>query len=102
MGVCVEAVAALANLAVNDDNELAIVAAGGLTPILAGAQGSSPELQSQCARALRNLSVHSSNKARILDLGGVDTLRKLADSKVDRIHQQASRALVNLGAPARK
>jgi HEAT repeat protein len=63
MGVSVEAVAALANLAVNDQNEVEIARAGGLEPILQGARSDHEELQSQAARALRNLSV---NRASLL------------------------------------
>jgi hypothetical protein len=54
----VEAIAALANLAVNDNNEVEIARSGGLQPILQGAQTENMELQSQAARALRNLSVN--------------------------------------------
>eukprot|EP00942_MAST-04A_sp_MAST-4A-sp1_P008075 g8075.t1 len=65
--VRVESVAALANLAVNDDNEIAIV--------------------SQACRALRNLSVCSNNRKIILENDGVDLLEQLANSSHDRIRR---------------
>ena len=78
-----------------------LLQAGGLKPIMAGAQMSaSPEMQSQCARALRNLSVHPSNKDRILDMDGAAILRALAKHPSERINQQAARALANLSVPA--
>lgn len=126
IGVSIEAVAALANLAVNgivvqlhgksshfgvlDANELAIANEGGLEPIIDGATSDSLDLQSQCARALRNLSVNRKciilicklmnlalNKKIIVDLGGIEALRMLVNSHNDRICQQSHRALVNLG-----
>ena len=58
VAVKVEAIAALANLAVNDENEVQIAESGGLKPIMEAAHSSDSELVAQCARAMRNLSVH--------------------------------------------
>jgi hypothetical protein len=97
ISVSVEAIAALANLAVDDTNEVDIARLGGLEPILDGASSSHLDLQSQSARALRNLSVHPDNKIAIRKLNGVQTLRELVRStEDDRIRMQASRALSNL------
>ena len=91
-----QAIAALANLAVNDSNEMLIAQLGGLEPILNAADTSNMDLQSQSARALRNLSVNPTNQAKIRDLNGIPILEKLS-SRERRISQQANRALVNLG-----
>jgi len=72
VSVRIEAIAALANLAVNDANESEIVRAKGLVPIVNSAsmaalalqnpndrtKGLMEELAAQSARALRNLSVN--------------------------------------------
>ena len=92
-----QAIAALANLAVNDSNEMLIAQLGGLEPILNAADTSNMDLQSQSARALRNLSVNPANQAKIRDLNGIPILEKLVKSENERISQQANRALVNLG-----
>ncbi|KAF1791308.1 Armadillo-type fold [Phytophthora cactorum] len=98
IGVAVEAIAALANLAVNDANEVEIARKGGLKPIIDGAHSESVELQSQVARALRNLSVNRTGKqASDRGAGRVEALQSLVRSTNDRICQQATRALVNLG-----
>ena len=76
----VESVAALANLAVNDDNEVAIGDLGGLAPILDCARSRNSELISQACRALRNLSVCSNNRKIILQNDGVDLLEELANN----------------------
>ena len=46
VAVAIEAIAALANLAVNDANEVQIARDGGLVPILEGAESPSIDLQS--------------------------------------------------------
>jgi len=75
MAVRIEAIAALANLAVNDYNEIEIVRYHGLEPIVNGLILSSEgltnhhsksekelllleELATQCSRSIRNLSVN--------------------------------------------
>ena len=98
----VEAVAALANLAVNDDNEIAIAELGGLPPIISCAGSRNVELQAQSSRALRNLSVCPQNKEIIHSNDGVQVLEHLAMSSNDRVAAQARRALVNLGVGFRK
>ena len=102
VGVRVEAVAALANLAVNDKNEQEIARVGGLEVILDGAKAPSVDLRSQCARALRNLSVNTDNKARLRDLGAIPLLRDIAASRGTRAAAQAQRALENLEASDKK
>ena len=100
VSVSVEAIAALANLAVNDANEIEIARLGGLEPILDGAGSSHMDLQSQSARALRNLSVHPDNKAEIIKLDGMKILKDLVREAMDeRVRLQASKALANLGTP---
>jgi len=78
MAVRIEAIAALANLAVNDNNEIEIVRYHGLDPIVNGLVVASDglcnnnnrhtksekdlqlleELATQCSRSIRNLSVN--------------------------------------------
>ena len=89
--------AALANLAVNDANEVQIARDGGLRPILEGAESPSTDLQAQAARALRNLSVNPANQVKLVDLGGVPILQALTRSSNSRTSQQAARALANMG-----
>ncbi len=79
-GVQIEAIAALANLAVNDANEIAIGRKGGLYPIITGAKSRIPELQAQSARALRNLSVNGAcaKCAVVARAGGLRNRRGVA------------------------
>lgn len=110
----IEAIAALANLAVNDLNEIEISSADGIRVILNALMqaveiidaSSGPrdrecvnaeELLAQCARALRNLSVNSSNKKLMLELGAIQPLRSLQKHSNERIAQQSRKALMNLG-----
>jgi vacuolar protein 8 len=101
-----EAIAAIANLAVDDENEAALVAAGALGPITKGlpraafrAAASAPDdedLLVQSARALRNLTGTPKHAAALAALGGEALLRNLVASGSDRIKAQAEIALDNL------
>ena len=59
--VQIEAVAALANLAVNDENEVSIGEKGALPFIVDCMKSHNVELLAQASRALRNLSVDVRN-----------------------------------------
>lgn len=96
VGVEIEAIAALANLAVNDVNEVEIGKLGGIEPIIEVCKKPNLDLQSQAARALRNLSVNKENQKKIISLGGVETLKSLLSSTNEKVMQQAKRALSNL------
>jgi hypothetical protein len=100
--VQIEAVAALANLAVNDENEVSIGEKGALPFIVDCMRSHNIELLAQASRALRNLSVDVSNKDIIFSCGGFELLQSLSESRHERIASQARRALVNLGKGARK
>ena len=95
----VEAIAALANLAVDDAAERLIADAGGISPVVTAATRSSDaELLAQVARCLRNLSVAPPNKALIRDAGGVQLLTRLQAHASQRVAGQATKALLNLAA----
>ena len=96
--VMVEAVAALANLSVDDENELAIGRdLGGVRVLVATARDArDDELLCQCARALRNLSVHRDNQALLREHGGLELLQSLRASPIDRVRQQVAVAIANL------
>jgi len=117
IAVKIEAVAALANLAVNDVNEVEIEQAGGIVSIIAAlvsAMGyvethvtardreyyNAEELIAQCARSLRNLSVNAANKTVIIDAGATPLLQKLTRFSNERIVLQSNKALQNLGQGA--
>lgn len=113
--VRIEAVAALANLAVNDQNEIEIEACNGIRTIVAALRASLEfsnsfsgardrefnnveELTAQCARALRNLSVNARNKKIMVDMEVIADLQHLLRHSNERIAQQSKKALANLGA----
>ena len=62
------AAAALANLAHNADNQVAIAKAGGIAPLVALARGTNGQKE-QAAAALRNLAANKTNLAAMKDLG---------------------------------
>jgi len=116
--VKIEAVAALANLAVNDQNEVEIEACNGIRTIVAALRTScdftdsfsgvrdrefnyTEELIAQCARALRNMSVNERNKKIMIDLGVADDLQRVLRHSNERISQQAKKAIANIGLTPR-
>jgi hypothetical protein len=119
--VRVEAVAALANLAVDDAAEAAIGARGGIEAVLDALASADGELAAQAARAIRNLSCDPANKARVLAMpAALPLLRRLAGlggsgdgsggggggvggfcgASDASVRQQTQRALTNLGIAA--
>ena len=62
---------ALANLAGNDENKLAIAANGGIMPLIMLLRDSHPPAREEAARALVNLAVDDDNKVAIAQAGGV-------------------------------
>ena len=66
-----EAARALANLAGNDENKLAIAANGGIMPLIMLLRDSHPPAREEAARALVNLAVDDDNKVAIAQAGGV-------------------------------
>ena len=94
--VQIETIAALANLAVNDDNEETIGRQGGLPHILEAAASQHEELMSQASRALRNLSVNPKNRDILRDIGAIPVLEDMINVPNMKIRSQALRALQNL------
>jgi hypothetical protein len=99
--VQVEAVAAIANLSVDDENEKAIAQVHNALPVIlrAAASERDEDLTAQCARALRNLSCCSENVELLKSLGAEQLLAKLAGSSTsEKTRAQAQRALSNIAA----
>ena len=57
-----KAAGALWNLAVNDDNQVAIAAAGGILPLVALLSSGDAKGKAKAAEALRNLAVNNDNQ----------------------------------------
>ena len=66
-----EAARALANLAGNDENKLAIAANGGIMPLIMLLRDSHPPAREEAARALVTLAVDAATKVAIAQAGGV-------------------------------
>lgn len=95
----VEAIAAIANLAVDDVIERQIVVAGTFTNLLDCLRPTLPsdiDYLTQIARALRNLSHNRDNAEALRAAGGVPLLEALAKVSHERIRSQAQAALANI------
>ncbi|KAL2443085.1 Vacuolar protein 8 [Exophiala dermatitidis] len=79
--------AALGNLAVNNENKVAIVQLGGLPPLIR--QMMSPNVEVQC-------NAVGYNKAKIARSGALGPLTRLAKSKDMRVQRNATGALLNM------
>ena len=92
-----EAVCALANLALrNDQNNAAIAAAGAIPPLVALVTSRSDASKLEAARALRNLARNDQNTAAIAAAGGIPPLVALVTSGSDSAKLEAAGALRNL------
>eukprot|EP00948_MAST-09A_sp_MAST-9A-sp1_P002024 g2024.t1 len=102
--VIIETVAALANLAVDDNNEFMIGQSDATKCILKYTTKyfNNVEIVGQCSRALRNLSVNKENRQRLKELGAINILTKMADLPDQKTKAQALRALNNIRAGSEK
>ena len=98
----VEAIAAVANLAVDGENEKCLGGMGVFPALLATLGESGTKVPSdedtavQVARAFRNLTARVENAQLLLSLNGMASITALVASPEPRISQQASIALENL------
>ncbi|CAL1142550.1 unnamed protein product, partial [Cladocopium goreaui] len=83
-------------LAVNDQNEAAIVAAGGIPPLIALVTSGSDSAKENAVYALANLAWNDENKAAIAAAGGIPPLVALITSGSDSAKKYAAGALANL------
>ena len=87
-----EAAAALSNLAVNDDNRVAIAEAGGIERLVKLLRTATP--LGRMAAALNNLALNDQNRAAIAEAGAIDHLVMLArDGETAQERQLATNAL---------
>jgi hypothetical protein len=103
----VEAIAAVANLAVDGENEVDLVRLGVFEPLLAtmgggaGGEGgfkppSDLDTAVQVARAFRNLTARAENAKVLLSMNGMAAVTALLNSGQAAVSQQASIAMDNL------
>ncbi|OBT77416.1 vacuolar protein 8 [Pseudogymnoascus sp. 05NY08] len=88
--------AALGNLAVNNENKVAIVLLGGLTPLIRQMMSPNVEVQCNAVGCITNLATHEDNKAKIARSGALGPLTRLAKSKDMRVQRNATGALLNM------
>ena len=93
-----KAAAALANLAKNFENEVNIVLAGGLPPLIALLSSGTPLAQEYAAAALFSLSFNADNKVVIAQARGVSPLIALLSSGTSTASEEAVGTLLNLAA----
>ena len=95
-----QAAGALWNLATNEENQVAIAAAGGIAPLVTlvkkGTPGAKPGAREIAAGALWNLSGNDENDAAIVAAGGIAPLVKLVKMGTPGAREQAAGALGNL------
>ena len=95
----IEAIAAIANLAIDDSNERALVAAGAVKAILDCLRPTLPtdiDFLTQIARALRNLTHNNDSVVVVRAENGEALLEKLAENSNERLRAQAVAALSNM------
>ena len=95
-----EGAAALARLARNADNQVAIAAAGGIAPLVALARGGTDGQKEHAAAALLILAVNDDNTVAIAKAGGIAPLVALARGGTDGQKERAAGALWNLAVNA--
>ncbi|EXJ78847.1 vacuolar protein 8 [Capronia coronata CBS 617.96] len=88
--------AALGNLAVNNENKVAIVQLGGLPPLIRQMMSPNVEVQCNAVGCITNLATHEDNKAKIARSGALGPLTRLAKSKDMRVQRNATGALLNM------
>jgi len=97
-GIQCEAVAAIGNLAVNDENEKMIVELGGLEVLKSPLSSPAAECQRQAARSVANLTVSLHTKLAAREAGLIPILEHLAKKGDPLTEKQALRALSNINA----
>ena len=90
------AAGALVYLAWNDDNKVAIAAAGGIAPLVELVRSGRADAKGSAARALANLSRNADNRVAIAAAGGIAPLVEVVWSGSDRAKGWAANALRNL------
>ena len=90
------AAAALARLAKNAANQVAIAEAGGIAPLVELARGGSEGAKTWALLALANLATSSANQVAIAEAGGIAPLVELAHSGSAGAKTWAALALANL------
>ncbi|KAL9276022.1 U-box domain-containing protein [Drosera capensis] len=90
------AVTALLNLSINDNNKTAIADAGAIEPLIHVLQTGSPEAKENSAATLFSLSVMEENKMRIGRSGAIEPLVELLGNGTPRGKKDAATALFNL------
>jgi hypothetical protein len=104
-GVQEQACAAMKNLAVNPDNQVAVAAAGGIVAVVAAMQAHkrSAGVQEMACRALRNLAANNdNNEDAISAAGGIEALTTAMETHQARalLQEYACAALLNLACNA--
>lgn len=85
------------------ENKVAIVALGGLAPLIKQMNSPNVEVQCNAVGCITNLATHEDNKAKIARSGALQPLTRLAKSKDMRVQRNATGALLNMthsGMPA--
>ncbi|KAL9261002.1 U-box domain-containing protein [Drosera capensis] len=90
------AVTALLNLSINDNNKTAIADAGAIEPLIHVLQTGSPVAKENSAATLFSLSVMEENKMRIGRSGAIEPLVELLGNGTPRGKKDAATALFNL------
>jgi HEAT repeat protein len=90
------AVTALLNLSINDNNKIAIANADAVDPLIHALETGNPEAKENAAATLFSLSVIEENKVRIGRSGAVKPLVDLLGNGTPRGKKDAATALFNL------
>jgi vacuolar protein 8 len=83
-------------LTLTAENKVAIVALGGLTPLIKQMNSPNVEVQCNAVGCITNLATHEDNKAKIARSGALQPLTRLAKSKDMRVQRNATGALLNM------
>jgi vacuolar protein 8 len=78
------------------ENKVAIVALGGLAPLIKQMNSPNVEVQCNAVGCITNLATHEDNKAKIARSGALQPLTRLAKSKDMRVQRNATGALLNM------
>jgi vacuolar protein 8 len=78
------------------ENKVAIVALGGLSPLIRQMMSTNVEVQCNAVGCITNLATHEDNKAKIARSGALGPLTRLAKSKDMRVQRNATGALLNM------
>jgi hypothetical protein len=78
------------------ENKVAIVALGGLAPLIKQMNSPNVEVQCNAVGCITNLATHEDNKSKIARSGALQPLTRLAKSKDMRVQRNATGALLNM------